>query len=268
MSGSRLRFFRQGDLAEGWGFEMLRRFAAVAPVPREEDFGIDAICTLLRPEGRKLFAENTFGVQVKARSVRRVEVSKRTDGWLRRLDIPFFFVSIDLKNTHARILPYEWTLADRSEPSAYTFFTEIPKRRTGVATRQPWLLSGNPSGRSIWLGPPIDEFKLADLADDTRVSQTRSLMKVWCELVARNIQLRRHGIQDIPFWKTGQPPDATETATMGYTTQEELRRTLAEISPFITKADELARLGVGDAELQSALKVMRKKARELGVKGP
>src|SRR5689334_9242475 len=42
---------RSGDRAEQVGIDMLRDIAAVAPVPREEDFGIDAIATILENHG-------------------------------------------------------------------------------------------------------------------------------------------------------------------------------------------------------------------------
>ena len=57
MPGSRGRNFRGGDLAEGLGLELLRPFAFIAPVPRPEDVGIDAVATLIRRETHRLIAE-------------------------------------------------------------------------------------------------------------------------------------------------------------------------------------------------------------------
>jgi hypothetical protein len=56
MTAMLLSSYRAGNLAEGIGLEMLRRFAAVAPVERPEDIGIDAMCTLFRAEKDRVFA--------------------------------------------------------------------------------------------------------------------------------------------------------------------------------------------------------------------
>jgi hypothetical protein len=64
---------RRADFAENLGVYLLRPFAAVAPVLRADDFGLDAIATLLRPEtGRTMVAERSFYVQLKAASVTSV----------------------------------------------------------------------------------------------------------------------------------------------------------------------------------------------------
>ena len=45
----RIRNYRTGDRAEDLGIFLLRAFCAVAPIPRQEDFGLaDAVATLLR----------------------------------------------------------------------------------------------------------------------------------------------------------------------------------------------------------------------------
>jgi len=82
MSGRRSRNLREGDLEEGIGLDLLRGFSAVAPVPRTEDTGVDAVCTLLKPAGQFLIAEDSFLVQIKAASVRVVEFRGDTYGWL------------------------------------------------------------------------------------------------------------------------------------------------------------------------------------------
>jgi hypothetical protein len=60
------RNLRSGNLKEELGVLLLKGLAAVAEVQRTEDFGIDAIVTLLRPVNRReLYAEKTFFVQIK-----------------------------------------------------------------------------------------------------------------------------------------------------------------------------------------------------------
>ena len=71
--GKRIRNYRSGDRAEDLGIFLLRAFCAVAPIPRQEDFGLaDAVATLLRPEGRFWYAEDSFLVQFKSRTEKKV----------------------------------------------------------------------------------------------------------------------------------------------------------------------------------------------------
>ncbi len=75
---------------------MLRPFAALAPVPREEDYGIDAIGTLIRRAGRVYVAEDSFCVQIKTRTSAEFPLSGDGIRWLRELDLPYFPVVVDL----------------------------------------------------------------------------------------------------------------------------------------------------------------------------
>ena len=77
MPGVRDRNLRSGDLHEELGLLLLRRIALVSPVPRQEDVGIDAFATLLRPEGnRNLIPDVSFFVQLKSERERVVSFTK------------------------------------------------------------------------------------------------------------------------------------------------------------------------------------------------
>jgi hypothetical protein len=217
MTAMRLRSFRSGDLAEGLGVEMLRRFAAVAEVPREEDFGIDAVCTLLRPAGDRVFAEDTFAVQVKSgSSSEHFDMSEDSCRWLRDLDIPLFLLDVDLARGSARVFTYEWAVEElapaalSAQRGSRTLVTVIPKNRRSVVDSQPAIL-GDPSTlepdmRWLWLGPPITAFALGDLVDDARVESLYRLMKAWCVHVKRSISLRRQKIRHQSRWETDVAP--------------------------------------------------------------
>lgn len=89
--------FRAANVAEGLAFQMLRPFAALAPVPREEDYGIDAIGTLIRRAGRVYIAEDSFCVQIKTRTSAEFPLSGDGIRWLRELDRPYFPLVVDLQ---------------------------------------------------------------------------------------------------------------------------------------------------------------------------
>lgn len=72
----RIRNYRTGDRAEDLGIFLLKAFCAVAPIPRQEDFGLaDAVATLLRLEDKFWYAEDSFLVQFKSRTEKAVELT-------------------------------------------------------------------------------------------------------------------------------------------------------------------------------------------------
>ena len=83
MASQRHGGFLQGDLAEELGVFLLRSLAFVAPVPRMEDHGLDAIATLFRRDGAMLVAEDSFYVQMKAASKRTIKYVGQQATWLR-----------------------------------------------------------------------------------------------------------------------------------------------------------------------------------------
>ena len=94
MSGRRLKSYRSGDVNEDLGVFLLKSFALVAPVPRQEDVGIDAVATLLRDDGKLLIAEDSFCVQFKS-SKQPIRYKGHEVGWLKSLQLPLFFGCID-----------------------------------------------------------------------------------------------------------------------------------------------------------------------------
>lgn len=87
---------RRANIAEGIAIQMFRPFAAVAPVPREEDYGIDFVATLIRENGKTLDAEDSFVVQVKTHTSARFPFAGDGIKWLRQLRLPYFPVVANL----------------------------------------------------------------------------------------------------------------------------------------------------------------------------
>ena len=62
-SGRRFAAFHEGDRSEYLATFVLSSFAAVSPVPRQEYYGLDLICSLTRrEEDGSLYVEQGFGV--------------------------------------------------------------------------------------------------------------------------------------------------------------------------------------------------------------
>ena len=87
---------RQGNICEGIALQMLRPFSAVAPLPREEDYGVDAIATLISRSGRAYSAGDSFLVQVKIHTAASFVFKGEGVEWLRNLHIPYFPLVLNL----------------------------------------------------------------------------------------------------------------------------------------------------------------------------
>lgn len=104
MPSYRSKNLRSGDLAESLALVMLQSFALVAPVPRTEDVGTDAVVTLLRDyDGKRVIAEDSFFVQIKSERVTEVVYEGGEVNWLFALDLPLFYASIDRKSGTMRL---------------------------------------------------------------------------------------------------------------------------------------------------------------------
>lgn len=89
--------FRSGTIAEVFAANMMQAFAAIAPIPRHEDYGLDLVGTLLNRTGKVYLAENSFVAQVKIRSSANFLYKGQGLRWLRNLELPYFPVIADLR---------------------------------------------------------------------------------------------------------------------------------------------------------------------------
>lgn len=105
MTGRFRASFRSGNLAEALGILLLQGTAAVAPVPRQEDFGLDAVASLLRcDEDGNYYAEDSFGVQFKSASTKSIALNETGLCWLLHQELPIFIGLVSRR--HARISLY------------------------------------------------------------------------------------------------------------------------------------------------------------------
>jgi len=99
--------WHQGDRSEYLVQYALSAVAAVVPVIRQEDYGIDFLCNLTPQKGRSLVIGPAFGLQAKSISANDVSYGMVEDqdgkakrkpeeiDWLYGQDNPLFFVSVD-----------------------------------------------------------------------------------------------------------------------------------------------------------------------------
>jgi hypothetical protein len=95
---------RSGDLAEQLGLFLLQSLALVAPVPRTEDIGIDAVVTLLtRFDSKRFIAEDSFLVQIKSCSQNKIRYEAEQVNWLKGLKLPLFIAIVNKNSFSVRL---------------------------------------------------------------------------------------------------------------------------------------------------------------------
>jgi hypothetical protein len=145
---------------------MLRPFAAIAPVPREEDFGLDLIGTLIRHEGSVLIAEDSFGVQIKTHTAARFTVKGEGVRWLRELKLPYFPVVVNLDRGRVSLFTlntWQWVI-QVAAVRQYTFVLDED-------------LENDPGDEFFPLGEPLMEWSLSDCAHDQFPAWAYSVLK-------------------------------------------------------------------------------------------
>lgn len=105
MAGRRLGSYRKGDWNEELGILLLKSVAAVAAIPRQEDFGLDAVATLLRPENNLVYAEDSFYVQFKSESMEPFSYRDHELEWLNNLQLPLFIGQVRRRGSELHLIP-------------------------------------------------------------------------------------------------------------------------------------------------------------------
>lgn len=198
MAGRRPGGIRSGDLNEELGILLLKSFATVAPVPRPEDTGVDAVATLLRESPNNLLiAENSFFVQLKSYSGRTVELAEHEVAWVKNLKLPFFIGSvckeqgaIELYSTH-RLTEF---LINETPPAIRLHLDQGPEQRMAA---------------SVWdvrIGPPVLIWTTAVFGDDSFPRNAYEVIKPHVVGEQRNIESRNVRYCRKITWETGKPP--------------------------------------------------------------
>lgn len=193
----RIANYRSGDRAEALGIVLLQSFCAVAPVPRQEDFGlVDAVATLLRRDGRVLYAEDSFSVQFKSRTEKVIEYLDKRFMALLAQDLPLFIGQVDIRAAEVKLYSIgaaltHFNVSDSKGLAVY--FNSVPQRfEEGMLHTS--------------LGDPVLRWSTADLADRDFERMSYGVMKQWLELDRWNRRYRKMGMQMHVQWKTNEAP--------------------------------------------------------------
>jgi hypothetical protein len=199
MPGRRHRQFRSGDLSEELGILLLKSIAAVASVPRPEDFGLDAVATLLRSDKMLLYAEETFYVQFKSSTVHEIWYKGHEAAWLKQLELPFFIGNVDrgsatlsLYSTHALTV-----LLAGENPDSICLKLEAPpeNNKDTIAT-------------ALCVGPAVLKWSMTDAGAPEFANLAYTVLKPILQIEYRNLRYRQAHYAEKIIWKTNESPSA------------------------------------------------------------
>jgi len=183
MTARRYKDFRGGDLGEDLGIFLLKTVCAVAPVPRPEDVGVDAVATLLRENGDFLLAEDSFFVQLKSSREPIVYSAEEID-WLRQLQLPFYIGYVDRATAslslYAAMDALCWILEGQETKETRLYFNEVPK--------------GSEIFRVSLADKEVFTWSIDDLRSEGFSERAYNVLKVDVGREQQNIRWRRYGI--------------------------------------------------------------------------
>jgi hypothetical protein len=187
MSGRRLSSYRKGDWNEDLGILLLKLLAAVAPIPRQEDFGLDAIGTLLQPAQNNLvYAEESFYIQLKSESKKTISYRDHELDWLRNLQLPLFIGVVSRKSSFLNLFPAHmlnefFVLRDFKNLKKLTIKLQDDGAKRKV----------NGESYELYIGPPLLTINIAHASDSSFIEEAYQILRKYLRLEHQNIQTRR-----------------------------------------------------------------------------
>ncbi|MDV3950342.1 hypothetical protein CMT75_17650 [Elizabethkingia anophelis] len=202
MPGATASNIRKADIAEDLGNLLLRNLCAIAPISKADDFGIDAIATLLeidKTNPLRELANKTFAIQYKAKSVRKIEFLKAYEyKWLLNLDYPYFIGSVDITNSIMEIYSLNWISS----------MPRIHETCTGLTIYLDDIENSKKKGKvlELSLGDPILTLSTTDIQDANTLNKKREILKMWILGEYENIRVRDIGLTKSLEWVTNEMP--------------------------------------------------------------
>ena len=256
MAGRRNRRFRRGDLNEELGLLLLREIAAVAEVPRPEDFGIDAVATLLRRVGNDLFAEASFYVQLKSESVKEVVFEGDDVRWLRNLKLPLFFGIVSKRTGSLSLHPCHRLSQILLEMDYQRIVVTLGDSHKEEAEGERRIRLGDPILR--WSTEQIDTIEFHDRAF--------SLLEEFLRIEQRNIDFRASRWFQQAIWVTNESVKPAAVSVMGNADPDvSLRPALQDMIPGLFAVQAHALMKANEDTAISACRELVSYMREHGI---
>jgi hypothetical protein len=182
-----------GNLHEGSRSEILAdyffsRWGAVTPVRRQDDCGVDLLCTLTERVRGKDQVREYFTVQVKSTDDAWTFEDRDSVRWLIEYPTPLFLCTVSKKDLRIRVYHVfprfvVWSLGDLPET------LELTPGQGPTGKFVEWA-----DGSSFSLSAPIIEASVDDLMDDDQLVRLRDVFTHWVRFDRENCDLIRQGL--------------------------------------------------------------------------
>jgi hypothetical protein len=187
--------FRQGSRAEIIAQYFFSEFCIAERVVKENDFGIDLYCTLMKATGSMGLTSTLFGVQVKSGDAPFSYSGEYVSTWLKTLNIPLLMCRVDRKELSVKVYT-TWTLNSlitEDKPfEGVEFLERYSDDLTADTLDMPIVKNGN---ATVWMGPPIIECTLEQLINGKiPKNELGIVLKEWIEFDFLNYAKRHIGI--------------------------------------------------------------------------
>lgn len=169
--------FRNANIAEELAILLFKPFCAIAHVPRQEDYGIDFIGTLLKKNGKVFSAQDSFVAQIKIQSSPIFEFSGEGVTWLKSLHLPYFPITVYLNKSSVSV----YSLNKWHHP----IFTSILSKYNFVVQND--FCEGDRLD-DFPLGDPIMEWSIEDTTHERFAEWAYSIFKIIVGIETRNFQ--------------------------------------------------------------------------------
>ncbi|HGE8285719.1 hypothetical protein OM409_14685 [Serratia bockelmannii] len=222
--------FRSGDLAEELGLLLMQNLALVAPIPRTEDVGVDAVVTLLSEfQNGCLLAEDNFFVQIKSSSVEVVEYEGHQVEWLYKLELPFFVATVDREKGLISLY------CCHRLSNAFITNHQREKIKIHLNDKNTYDEFVYKDDENVHVGPPVLEWSLTKLAEEKEFPMIfYNIMKEHISYYNANLRYRDVGWIDICTWKTNEVPEFYASAGAQSRTFDESQQILeSSLNPYI-----------------------------------
>jgi len=188
MTGRRLRSYRIGDLNEELVILLLKSLAAVAPIPRQEDFGLDAVATLLRPDQKSscVYAEKSFYVQFKTESRYPLSYQGHELEWLKNLQLPLFIGQVRRQDSTLRLFPAHGL----NEIFVLRDFRDFKELIVKLQDQGKAKRLVNQDRCEVFLGEPLLSFNMEQASDSVFTDRAYQILRDYLPLEQQNVNSR------------------------------------------------------------------------------
>lgn len=212
------------------------------------------MATIIRREGRRLLAEDSFFVQVKSASERKCEFRDEALDWLRALKLPYFLLSVDLRTT---------TLELRSIYNASSHPNYSDRRSITLCLDETPVCNSGDEMQAC-LGGPILRWTPVDAASNEFQQRAYEILKAWVTLEMENILLRSIGMTQELKWGPNCKPERTGRFTIMHTAKS-FKAALEAMRPHVQRFLPMAAQTEGADDVRNGLLLITHYMRQHGV---